>query len=134
MSEAMWIEPSTWSRIQFQYLEEHLSKCSHAERQQTLLILRPAARSALLILASENPFLANNSTSLNGPKWCDVMDPWSNQGLPALQEASPTIRPVIGNIIRDLVDDFATGPVTEEEAVSHYELITEFIFLGLANR
>lgn len=134
MSEPMWIEPSRWSEIQFQHFQDYLSKCPHAERQQLLRILRSAARSALLILASENPSVGNNSTSLNGPSWCDVMDPWLDEGLPALKESLPQTKPVIGKIIRDLVDYFATGPVTEDEAVSYYEIVTEFIFLGLADR
>jgi len=132
MPNDMWIDFSTYSRIQFQFLQDRLSDCSDVERAHILRVLRPAAQVALLALVSSIPSMSEDSTRLNGNVWRDVMDPWLDEGESALQEVLPDIPDIIGQIIRDLIDYFATGPVTAEEEVPYSEFLTDFAFYVLA--
>ena len=125
---------SDWSRTQFEILQDHLQACSHAEYARILDVLRPAAQTTLLILASSIPAMSEGSTWLNGPEWIDVMDPWIKEGEPALQDARPYIKPVIGQIISELMDYFSAGPATESEDVDYQELLTHFTHFALSRR
>jgi len=62
------------------------------------------------------------------------MDPWIKEGEPALQDARPYIKPVIGQIISELMDHFSAGPATESEDVPYHELLTEFAHFVLSRR
>ena len=125
---------SDCSRTQFEILQDHLQACSDAEYAQILSVLRPAAQTTLLILASSVPAISEGSTLLNGPEWRDVMDPWIEEGELALQDARPYIKPVIGQIISELMDYFSAGPATESEDVPYHEVLTQFAYLVLSRR
>jgi len=128
------ISASDWSRTQFEILQDHLQACSHAEYARILDVLRPAAQTTLLILASSIPAMSEGSTCLNGPEWRDVMDPWIEEGEPALRDAWPYIDPVIGQIISELMYDFSAGPATESEGVPYHEVLTQFSYFVLSRR
>jgi len=62
------------------------------------------------------------------------MDPWIEEGEPALRDAWPYIDPVIGQIISELMYDFSAGPATESEGVPYHEVLTQFSYFVLSRR